>query len=677
MLALKGNVHHRFAIDILYDLQRRGTKVPSDFKPLDLIRLTGRYGNVYTPRISELEKIAHKVAELEKIARRVAEFERHNRELERHIHQQKETICSLEEQICSIYDSRSWRLTKPVRWLAKKLKDLKDTNPRLLSSVPKKNRFPLVSVVLCIEKGCEEELVEITLESILLQTYSDWQLVVFYKGSMDEDIFSLVRSFAEENKQVRLVENEFQKESASIKDQILDHVAGNFSLFLSAGDKLNETAIDRFTDQINITPEAKIIYSDEACFEKTGTITKKHYKPDWNSDLFLSTPYFENGVLVHTDLLKQAGGLDDSFGPSVSYEALLRCTEIIDQSHIYHIPEILYLRPVSSFDRQSKAPSRQDQDIRALRSALKRRNIEADVTLGEAPLVYRIRYQLPDNPPRVTIIILTRNYYDLLYRCIESILKKTSYPNYEILIVDNNSDEQNVLDYMKALVREKKARVIRDDRSFNFSALNNSAILQAHGKLIAMLNNDTEVIKEDWLDEMVSHALKPGVGAVGARLWYPDNTLQHGGVIFVKGIAGHAHRFLPRGKSGYFGRAAAVQNFSAVTAACLVMQKDIFEKIGGMNEKELSVAYNDIDLCLRLTEAGYRIVWTPYAELYHYESASRGNDRQKQHRKRAVRELKYMIKNWGAVLSHDPAYNKNLPQDREDFFPEGFSISAK
>lgn len=672
ILALKGNVHHGFAIDLLYGLQRRGAEAAEDFSPSDLIRLTGQYGNVYTARISELEAIA----------RRVPELETHSRELDRLVQQQKRTIRSLEKQIHSledqiyaIYNSTSWRLTRPVRWLSGKIKGLGKKNSSLhLPSVPQKTLCPLVSVGLCIEKGCDKGLAKLTLQSILAQVYGNWQLVLLYRGSRDEEIHSVINKFSVGNNQVVLIEEECEKASDRPFDKLLKNAAGEYFLWLSVGGKLHETAIDLFIDQITTTPEATILYSDEACFDETGNISQQHYKPDWNPNLFLSTPYFENGTLVRTDLLKQVGGFDDSFGPSVMYEALLRCTEKSDQHHICHIPEILYLRHVS-IDRQKNASLRQDQDIRALRSALKRRKITAKVIVGEAPLIYRVQYQLPDKPPLVTIIILTRNFHDLLCRCVDSLFAQTTYPNYEILIIDNGSDEQNVLDYMETLSKENKATIIRDEQSFNFSALSNLAVGHAHGDLIAMLNNDTEVIKEDWLEEMVSQALQPGVGAVGARLWYPDGTLQHGGVIFVKGLAGHAHRFLPMGETGYFGRAAAVQNFSAVTAACLVMRKDIFEDIGGMNENELSVAYNDIDMCLRLAEAGYRIVWTPYAQLYHHESASRGDDREARHRKRAVREYKYMIKNWESVLSRDPAYNTNLPQDREDFFPEGFSSS--
>jgi GT2 family glycosyltransferase len=249
---------------------------------------------------------------------------------------------------------------------------------------------------------------------------------------------------------------------------------------------------------------------------------------------------------------------------------------------------------------------------------------------------------------------------DLLRRCVESILAKTDYPSYEIIVVDNGSQEAETLDYLRVLEQNGGARIIRDDRPFNFSVLNNVAVRQAFGQYIATLNNDMEVIGDQWLTEMVSHACRPGVGAVGARLWFPDDTLQHGGVIFVKGSALHAHRGAVRGSSGYWGRAVAIQNFSAVTAACLVMRKEIYLKAGGMNEADLSVSYNDIDLCLKLSVAGYRIVWTPYAELYHYESASRGDDLSSENRKRALAEYAYMVRRWGAILESDPAWNPEI-----------------
>jgi GT2 family glycosyltransferase len=353
--------------------------------------------------------------------------------------------------------------------------------------------------------------------------------------------------------------------------------------------------------------------------------------------------------------MREVEGFDPDYGEAQDYDLLLKCSERLKPSQIRHIPAALYCRT----GLPQVLPKGKGYE-RAVVASLTRQGIAAEVLPGEAEGVLRICYPTPEPPPLVSIIILTRDRLDLLQRCVESILAKTDYPSYEIIVVDNGSQEPETLDYLCILEQKGSARIIRDDRPFNFSALNNIAIRQAFGQYIATLNNDMEVIGDQWLKEMVSHACRPGVGAVGARLWFPDDTLQHGGVIFVKGSALHAHRGAVRGSSGYWGRAVAIQNFSAVTAACLVMRKEIYLKAGGMNEADLSVSYNDIDLCLKLSVAGYRIVWTPYAELYHYESASRGDDLSSENRKRALAEYAYMVRRWGAILESDPAWNPEI-----------------
>lgn len=674
-LALKGNVHHDFAIDVLYNLKKRNAEISSELSHADLIHMTGKFGNIYTSRIFELEQIADKMPDLERYIR---ELEKGMKQQERNIHSLEDHINSLESHIDSLYQSTSWRLTGPVRWLSGKLKNLKIKNEphHKLPSGDMNSFSPLISIIIHIEQECGKTPAKTTIDSVLEQFNNTCQLIILYEGLKDDDIYTTIKSIPNGNKRIIIVEAAKDQTAEQAKNLLLNRVDGEYLLWLNAGDKLNEMAINRLVDQLKTSPDAKIVYTDEACFDDSGKVFEMNHKPDWNPSLFLSTPYFEKGTLICTDILKQIGGFDFSYRASFLYDALLKSTEIIAPEHIYHIPEVLLLSH-GSIDRNKEAVFRQDQDIRALKAAMKRRQSIAHISQGEAPSVYRLQYQLPAEPPLVTIIILTKNRYDLLSKCIKSILDRTSYDNYDILIVDNGSDESETLQYLDALSKKNQFKIIRDDRPFNFSALTNSAVKHARGDFITMLNNDIEVINTDWLQEMVSQAVQPGVGAVGARLWYPDNTLQHGGVIFILGLAGHAHRFLKKNQSGYFGRAVAIQNFSAVTAACLVMKKELFEQVGGMNEKKLPVAYNDIDLCLKLTEAGYCIVWTPYAELYHHESASRGDDRQTKHRKRAAREYEYMIKNWGTKLENDPAYNKNLPQDRENFFPEGFFPSDK
>lgn len=247
--------------------------------------------------------------------------------------------------------------------------------------------------------------------------------------------------------------------------------------------------------------------------------------------------------------------------------------------------------------------------------------------------------------------------------------KKTTYQNYEILVIDNNSDDKKTLSYLQKLNDENdNITIIRDERPFNYSALNNEAVKLANGEILGLLNNDVEVISPEWLSEMVAIALQPGIGAIGARLWYPDNTLQHGGIIIgLGGVAGHSHRGMPRNEYGYFARASLTQNFSAVTAACLVIRKSIFTEVGGLNENDLKVAFNDVDFCLRVQEAGYSNVWTPFAELYHHESATRGYENTPEKKERFAREIEYMQRRWQTATYNDPAYNVNLTLTHADF----------
>jgi GT2 family glycosyltransferase len=279
-------------------------------------------------------------------------------------------------------------------------------------------------------------------------------------------------------------------------------------------------------------------------------------------------------------------------------------------------------------------------------------------------LMLRVKYNLPKQLPLVSIIIPTRNAKALVKQCIDSIFEKTTYSNFEIILVDNGSDDPSSLDYFAELNERDNIRVVRDDGNFNFSRLNNEAVKVAKGELLCLMNNDIEVISPDWLDEMVSQAVRPEIGAVGAKLLYPNDTVQHAGVILgLGGIAGHAHLGIHRNDPGYFGRANLVQNFIAVTAACLVIRKEIYENVGGLNEKDFAVAFNDVDFCIRVHQAGYHNLWTPFAEMYHHESATRGSDLAPEKIERFKQEIKSMELLYGNILFNDPAYNPNLSLD--------------
>ncbi len=310
-----------------------------------------------------------------------------------------------------------------------------------------------------------------------------------------------------------------------------------------------------------------------------------------------------------------------------------------------------------------------DAGLRAVREHFARQGrpdtavMEIDGRLG----LVRVRHPLPSMLPLVSIVVPTRDRVELLRQCVESILSRTTYGNYEVVIVDNQSAEEATLTYLAEVTRDSRVRVLPHDHPFNYSQINNDAVSQCRGELVCLLNSDIEVITTDWLEELVSHALRPHVGAVGAMLYYPNGTIQHAGVITgVHGVAGHPYSGMPKGHTGQMARACLAQGMSAVTAACLVVRRSVYAEVGGLNET-LAVAFNDVDFCLRLRERGYTNIWTPFAELYHHESASRGLEDTPAKRARFQREVQLMMRRWGSGLDYDPAYNPNLTLAGEPF----------
>jgi len=373
-----------------------------------------------------------------------------------------------------------------------------------------------------------------------------------------------------------------------------------------------------------------------------------------------------------TEILRKIGGFREGLEGSQDYDLTLRCIEQINSSQIIHIPRVLYhwrMHQNSAAQNVDAKPYAYSAAESAIHEHLVRKGVSAQAERLKGRSWYRVRYTLPETAPLVTLIIPTFNSLHRLRHCLSSMLEKTDYPNYEILIIDNGSDDPQTLAYFDSIGSDLRLRILRDDSPFNYSAINNRAVHATRGDLIGLVNDDIEVINREWLTEMVSMALQSGVGAVGARLWYPNNTLQHGGVILGLGkvAAGHSHKHLPKGHPGYFGRAILQQSFSAVTAACLVVRRSVYLEVGGFEEENLKVAFGDVDFCLRLREAGYRNVWTPYAEAYHHESATRGYEDTPEKQARFASEVQYMQERWGSLLLNDPAYSPNLTLEREDF----------
>ena len=394
------------------------------------------------------------------------------------------------------------------------------------------------------------------------------------------------------------------------------------------------------------------------------------FKPDWNPDLFLSYNYLNHLTVIKTDLVREVGGFRKEYDGSQDYDLFLRILETIKPERIKHLPYILYhWRATSgsaagSMTRQSWLAGK-----RALEAHFARLGQNVKVTTSPVGPVYRRVYELPTERPLVSIIVPTKDKTSLLKPCLESIFAKTTYPNYEVVIVDNNSVEKKTIRYFDELTELNSAvRILPFKNPFNYSAINNFAVSKARGSIIALLNNDVIVITPEWLDEMVSHAVRVDIGAVGAKLLYPDGSLQHGGVITgLGGCAGHAQKRLARDAPGYFYRAMAVHNVSAVTGACLVVERKIYEQVGGLDETHLAVAFNDVDLCLKIRRAGYRNLWTPFAEMFHYESASRGTEDTPAKMARHLQEVATMQRRWGLTLLKDPAYSPCLTLTHEDF----------
>jgi glycosyltransferase involved in cell wall biosynthesis len=447
--------------------------------------------------------------------------------------------------------------------------------------------------------------------------------------------------------------------------------AGEFVALLDHDDLLPPHALYWVAEAINRHPDAAILYTDEDKIDDDGRRFHPYFKCDFNYELFLAQNMISHLGVYRRDLIVELGGFRPDFDGSQDHDLALRVVAKVARSRIVHIPRILYhWRAITGSTAVSvdEKPQSVDAGRRAVAAHL--RQVGRDGIVEPAPearCYNRVKHQLPVARPLVSIVICTRDHGKLLRTAVDSITSRSTYGNYEIAIVDNGSRDSATLSYIATLVGRAGITVIRDDSPFNYSRLNNAAVARTQGEVVCLLNDDIEVLSPGWLEEMVSLAIVPDVAAVGARLWYPDGTLQHGGVVIgVGGVANHAHPRLRRGETGYFGRAVVQQEFSAVTGACLVVRRSVFDEVGGLDER-LAVAFNDVDFCLRLRAAGYRNVWTPYAELVHHESASRGAEDNPVKLARFHGEVRFMQDRWGRLLDDDPYYNPHLSMRSADF----------
>jgi len=518
---------------------------------------------------------------------------------------------------------------------------------------------PLLSVILAVVKGREPHFRD-TVTSVTGQLYPHWELSIAAAPEALRSLAGELNRHGSRDSRIKLVPSDAPSELVATTNAAIAAATGEFVLFLDPRDKLAAHALYMIAVELDRSASADIIYSDEDEIDDGDRRNRPKFKSDWNPDLFLGCNLIGRLAAYRRSLVEQAGGFRSGFPGAEEYDLGLRASELTEPDRVRHIPMILYHRRVTH-----------DENTQGSAEAVAE-HLERSGTSGTPVQVsrcrVRIRYPLPGPPPGISLIVPTRDRLELLRKCVDGLLSKTNYGNVEIIIVDNDSELAETHAYFAELSTRETVRILKFSGEFNYSAINNFAVERASHDIIGFLNNDLEVIHPDWLAEMVSHIIRPEIGIVGAKLLYPDNTVQHAGTIVgLGGLAGHAFRHFARDDSGYLGRLQLTQNMSAVTAACMLIRKPVFQEVGGFDAYNLPIAYNDVDLCLRVREQGYRIVWTPFAELYHHESGSRTSDFAPERIKNYRAEMSYLKARWKDVIGHDPFYSPNLTIEAEDF----------
>lgn len=529
---------------------------------------------------------------------------------------------------------------------------------------------PKISIAMPVY-NVEEKWLRLCIDSILNQVYTNWELCMADDASTDPNVKKILTEYQQLDERIQVVFREQNGHISEATNSALAIATGEFVALLDNDDELAINAFYEVVKVLNENPELDLIYSDEDKIDMDGNRSDPAFKPDWSPDLLLGTNYISHLGVYRRSILEEIGGFRKGYEGSQDYDLVLRFTEKTTKERIKHIPKVLYywrMLPTSTAVDQGSKGYAFEAGLRAVQDALVRRGINGHATHGAANGLYDVYYDI-ESEKLVSIIIPTKNGYKDVQRCVSSIIEKTTYQNYEIIMADNGSTDPKMHELYAEFEQQLPGRFFVEsiDIPFNFSTINNRAAKKAHGEYLLFLNNDTEVITENWLTLMVSFAQQERIGCVGAKLLYPNNTVQHAGVILgLGGVAGHGHYGYPHGDLGYFGRLAINVNYSAVTAACLLMKKADFDAVGGF-EEAFTVAFNDVDLCLKVQALGRDNVWLHEAELYHFESQTRGYDDKGKKKKRFEQEKVMMEEKWGPLIENDPFYNPNLTRDIPNF----------
>jgi glycosyltransferase involved in cell wall biosynthesis len=530
---------------------------------------------------------------------------------------------------------------------------------------------PLISVVMPTYNAAEKWL-RLALESVRKQLYPHWELCIADDASSRAHVRRVLEEYRAQDPRLIVVFREQNGHISAASNSAIAVARGEFVALLDHDDELSEHALYMVAVELNAHPEADLLYSDEDKIDGRHRRYDPYFKPDWNPDLFQCQNFVSHLGVYRTCRAREVGGFRAGYEGSQDWDLAMRISEQIPSSHIRHIPYVLYhwraIAGSTALAMEQKDYAK-DAQVRLLASHFQRAGMDVAI-LPTVTSYWRIQYPLPQPPPLVTLIIPACNRFELFRRCIESIQQKTTYPRCELIVVDDQSEDPHLREYLYQLAREGRVTVLCSEVPGNEAAMWNWAVRHAHGEVIGLLSSALEIISPDWLEEMVSHVLRSEIGAVGAMLYSPNETIQHAGIILglsEAGIAGHAYAGKPRGYTGGKGRALLLQNLSAVSAACLMLRRELFQQVGGLDEKHLPVAFYDIDLCLRVRELGYRNLWTPYAELYQTNSASQEDEETPERRVQVKAAAAYLQQRWGELLAHDPAYNPNLALDKESF----------
>jgi O-antigen biosynthesis protein len=527
---------------------------------------------------------------------------------------------------------------------------------------------PLISIVVPVFNTPKPFLQEM-IRSIQRQTYRKWELCLAVSGDQADTLLKLIADLSQGDPRIKVLRQAENLGIAENSNRALTLATGAYVTFSDHDDCLADFALYAIVQALNRNPAVDFLYSDEDKLSADGRRRfNPFFKPDFSPDTLRSYNYICHLTVIKRTLLKRIGGFRPECDGSQDYDLILRATD--KARRIVHLPHVLYHWRVH--DRSTsqhyaiKAYALEAAQL-ALRDHLRRKRLQGTVSNGQMPTTYHVQYALK-RQPRVAIIMPTKDQAQTLKTCVDSLLEKTAYKNFTLYLVDTGSREKSTFQLYRSLAKNPHIKLFKKSGIFNFSAVNNFAVRRSRGEVLLFLNNDIEVLHTDWLDQMVQLALRPDVGAVGAKLYYPDGTIQHGGVILgIRGVAGHSHKHFSRHDPGYFFRLKATHNLSAVTGACLMLRREVFRQCGGFDEK-YQLAFGDVDLCLKIRKHRRLVVWTPYAELVHHESKTRGYEDTLEKQTRFKNEIEYFQRKWKQELSQgDPYYSPNLTLQHEDF----------